>query len=96
MQGEDGVAGGGEGEGGVGQLAVEQAEMTLGRRVEVMMGVAVERLQEGDGAEEVATGLEDADEFFGAAEGVADVLEDGDGEDGVEGVVVEGQVFADG
>ena len=64
-------------------------------RVEEMRRIAVLCLQERYDREYLAARLHDPDEFAGAFERIVDVLEDGDRNGGVKGVVLKRQILAD-
>ena len=77
------------------QPVLEQVAQSLVGHVVVVVRVAVVRLQERGGGVELSARAHDASELVGAAERVADVLEDVQRQGGVERAVGEREVLAD-
>src|SRR3954449_548404 len=77
------------------QEILKETPRTLRRRIEIVMGEAVQRLQERHAAIELASALQHSRDLCRAAEWIADMFQNRNRKDRVECIALEGQLFAD-
>ncbi len=77
------------------QIIFEKTPNALMSRIKIVVGVSVIWLKERDRTEEFASRFQHPANLLGANKWVANVLEDGNGHNGVEGIIFERKPFAD-
>ena len=76
------------------QKVLEEAPQALMGRIKVVVRIAVQRLQEGHRAKQLAARLQDTRDLGRASEGVADMFQDRYGNHRIEAIVKERQGFS--